>query len=152
MNNLASFLKNCKISRVENAAAASTTDADTDVLDMSGYDSIAFVALLGDATSGSVLELKVYGNTANSTSSPTPVELTNDDVQYTAAASDADNKIMIADVPQWNATYRYAFGRLVIDTQNCVLDGILAIQYNARDLPVTQGSTVLAAALASAAA
>ena len=140
-----SLLKDAKISRVENAAAAGTTDLDTDVLDMTGYDAVMFVALLGDATSGSVLELQVFGNTANSTSSPTPVELTDGDVTYTAGASDADNKLMVADVIR--PAYRYVFARLVIDTQNCVVDGIIAIQYRSRDVPVTQGSTVLDSAL-----
>lgn len=140
-----SLLKDCKITRVENAAAAGTTDLDTDVLDMAGYDGVLFIALLGDATSGSVLELQAFGNTANSTSSPTPVELTADSVTYTAGASDADNKLMIVDVIR--PAYRYVFGRLVIDTQNCVVDGIVAIQYRSRSVPVTQGSTVLASAL-----
>lgn len=142
-----SLLKDAKITRVENAAAAGTTDLDSDVLDMSGYDSVCFIALLGDATSGSVLELQVFGNTANSTSSPTPVEITTNDATYTAGASDADNKIFVVDVPKWLGTYRYAFARLVIDTQNCAVDGILAIQYNAKELPVTQGSTVLDSAV-----
>lgn len=140
-----SLLKNTKITRVGNAAAAGTTDQDSTVLDMSGYDSVMFVAFLGDATSGSVLELQVFGNTASSTSSPTPVELTADDVTYTAGASDADNKIFVADVHR--PAYRYVFARLVIDTQNCVTDALFAIQYNARSVPVTQGSTVLDSAL-----
>lgn len=140
-----SMLKDCKITRVENAAAAGTTDLDTDVLDMSGYDGVMFIAVLGDATSGSVLELQAFGNTASSTSSPTPVELTADDVTYTAGASDADNKLMIVDVIR--PAYRYVFARLVIDTQNCAVDGIIAIQYRARSKPVVQGSTVLDSAL-----
>lgn len=145
-----SLLKDCKITRLGNAAAAGTTDQDGSVLDMSGFDSVMFIALLGDATSGSVLELQAFGNTASSTSSPTPVEQTTDNVQYTAGASDADNKIMVLDILRWNPTYRYAFPRLVIDTQNCVTDGLLAIQYNSRSVPLTQGSTVLASALLAA--
>lgn len=139
------ILKNCKITRIENAAVAGTTDLDGDVLDMTGYDGVLFIAILGDATSGSVLELQAFGNTANSTSSPTPVELSADSVTYTAGASDADNKLMVLDVLRPN--YRYVFARLVIDTQNCVVDGMIAIQYRAKSPPVTQGSTVLASAL-----
>lgn len=140
-----SMLKDCKITRVGNSASAGTTDQDGTVLDMTGYDSVLFIALLGDATSGSVLELQAFGNTASSTSSPTPVELTADNCQYTAGASDADNKLMVLDVCRPN--YRYVFCRLVIDTQNCVTDGLIAVQYKARNKPVTQGSTVLASAL-----
>lgn len=140
-----SLLKDCKITRIENSATAATSDLDSDVLDMSGYDGVLFVAALGDVTSGSVLELQVFGNTADSTSSPTPVELTADDVTYTAAASDADNKLMIADVIR--PAYRYVFARLKRGTQNAVVDGLFAIQYRSRSVPVTQGSTVLDSAL-----
>lgn len=145
-----SLLKEAKITRVGNSAVAGTTDQDSTVLDMTGYDSVMFVALLGDATATSALELQAFGNTASSTSSPTPVELTDGDVTYTAAASDADNKILVLDIQRVNPTYRYVFCRLVIDTANCVTDGLLAIQYNARTIPVTQGSTVLDSALLAA--
>lgn len=141
MNN---FLKNCKVSRVENAATAGVDDLTTDVLDMSGFDSVAFIAILGDVTSGSAIELQVFGNTANSDSSPTPVELTADNVKFTAGASDADNKLLIVDVHR--PSYRYVFGKLVIDTQNAVVDGIIAVQYNAKSLPVTQPSSVFSSA------
>lgn len=140
-----SMLKDCLITRVSNAAVAGTTDIDTDVLDMTGYDGVMFVAALGDATSTSVLELHAYGNTASSISSPTPVEITDDNVQYTAGASDADNKLLVLDVVR--PSKRYIFARLRIDTANCVVDGIIAIQYRSRNRPVTQGSTVLASAL-----
>lgn len=148
-NQLASLLKNGKITRVKNAVTAGTTDQDSDVLDMAGFDSICFISLLGDITSGSVLELQVFGNTANSTSSPTPVEQTNDDTDATAGASDYDNKLLIVDCQRWNPNYRYAFARQKRGTQNAVLDGMIAIQYNARDIPTTQGSTVGQSAVVS---
>lgn len=140
-----SLLKDCNIVRVENAAAAAQTDLDSDVLDMSGYDAVAFIAALGDVTATSALELQVYGNTASSTSSPTPVELTADSVTYTAAASDADNKLMVVDVVR--PAYRYVFCRVKRGTANAVVDGVVAVQYHAREVPVTQGSTVLGSAL-----
>lgn len=141
-----SLLKDAKISKVEPRAAAGTDDLTTDVLDMSGFDSVAFIAATGDGTSGTVLELQVFGNTASSTSSPTPVELTSNSAQYTSStATDADNKLLIVDVHRPN--YRYVYAVLVIDTQNCECDGIYAIQYNAKSLPVTADSDVIASAL-----
>lgn len=140
------LLKEVSISYGSNAAAAGTTDQDSAVLDMSDYNSLLIIAKLGDATSGSVLKLRAFGNTASSTSSPTPVEITTDNVQYTASTSDADNKLLVLDIPRWNPTYQYAFGRLVIDTQNCVSDGLVMIRYNPRSVPITQGSTVIASA------
>lgn len=145
-----SLLKDCLITRVGNSAVAGTTDQDGTVLDMSGYDSVMFIAAVGDVTSGSVLELQVFGNTASSTSSPTPVEMTDDNTDGTAGASDYDNKLFIVDISRWDHAYRYCFPRLRIDTQNAVTDGLIAIQYNSRSVPVTQGSTVIQSALLSA--
>lgn len=140
-----SLLKDCKITRVLNAVAAGTSDQDGTVLDMSGYDGVIFLAALGDVTATSVLELQVLGNTASSTSSPTPTEITVDETIFTAGASDADNKLLVVDVVR--PSKRYIFPRLKRGTANAVIDGVVAIQYRTRDVPVTQGSTVLASAL-----
>jgi hypothetical protein len=141
-----SILKDGKFSVGLIAVTAGTTDQDTGVYDMSGYDSIAFLLLTGDATSGTVLELQVFGNTASSTSSPTPTQLTSSSATYTSAsATDADSKLLVVDV--YKPSYRYIFARCKRGTQNCVLGGIVAIQYNARTVPTTQDATVLASAL-----
>lgn len=140
-----SLLKDCKITRVNNSASAGTSDQDGTVLDMQGYDGVVFIALLGDVTATSVLELQVFGNTASSTSSPTPTEITADETIFTAGASDADNKAIVVDVVR--PSKRYIFPRLKRGTANAVVDGVVAIQYRTRDVPVTQGSTVLASAL-----
>lgn len=141
-----SLLKDSKISKVEARAAAGTTDLVSDILDMSGFDSVMFIASTGDGTSGTVLELQVHGNTASSVSSPTPVELTSDSATYTSTtATDADNKLLIVDLHR--PAYRYVYATLVIDTQNCECDGIYAIQYNAKSVPVTADSDVIASAL-----
>lgn len=131
------MLKDCKVTRVSNSQAASQTDIDSARVDMKDYESVMFVALLGDATSGSVLQLTAKSNAADSTSGSTTEKA---GTQITAGASDYDNKMLIVDLhrPQ----NRYAYCSLAIDTQNCVVDGILAIQYNAKSKPITQGLTV----------
>ncbi|MCU9611823.1 hypothetical protein OEK97_28360, partial [Escherichia coli] len=65
--------KAIKITRAANSSAAAQTEVLTSVLDMQGYDGVMFVALLGDVTATSVLTLTAKGNTASSTSSPSPV-------------------------------------------------------------------------------
>ncbi|MXS81569.1 hypothetical protein [Nitrosomonas oligotropha] len=143
------LLKECKVSRVANSAAAAQTEVLSSVLDMSGYDGVIFIALLGDVTVNSVLTLTAKGNTANSTSSPTPVTQKATDA-YTAAASDADNKLLIVDVPK--PQLRYIFASLTRTAANAVVDGIIAIQYQTRSKPVSLDATVLAAALGLGAA
>lgn len=135
------FLYDAKIIRVENASAAAQTEVVTDVVDMQGFDSVAFVALLGDVTSGSVLTLTLKTNSANSVSSPTPVT-TEVAATYTAGASDADNKMLVIDAHQ--PRDRYVFASLTRTTANAVVDGIIAILYNAGERPVTIDATVLA--------
>lgn len=146
---LPTILKDAKISYVLGAVAAGTSAQNSSVLDMSGYDSVIFIAMLGDVTSGSVLTLTINENTASSTSSPTPTAVTDGaTAAYTAGASDADSKCLVVDVHR-GLTKRYVYAALTRTTQNAVINGILAIQYNARSLPVTQSSDLIATALAS---
>lgn len=135
------LLKDAKLVRIANAAAAAQTEITSSVVDMQGYDSVMFVAALGDVTATSVLTLTAKTNTANSTSSPTPTTLASP-ATYTAAASDADNKLMALDLQK--VRERYVFATLTRTTANAVVDGIFAILYNKQDRPlVSQDSTVL---------
>lgn len=135
--------KAIKITRVANSAAAATTEVLSSVLDMQGYDGVMFIALLGDITATSVLTLTAKGNSANSTSSPTPVAQIAT-AAFTAAASDADNKVLMVDVV--DPALRYVFASLTRTVANAVVDGIIAIQYMADQRPTTQDATVLASA------
>lgn len=135
-----SLLKDCKITKVENSATAGTSELVTDILDMSGYDSVAFVADLGDITDTSVLTLQVKDNSANSTSGASSISGAS--ATYTAAASDADNKLLVVEV--YRPSQRYVFASLTRTTANAVVGGIVAYQFNSKTLPLTQGSTVLA--------
>ncbi len=137
-----SLLKDTKITSVENAAVAGTTDLVTDVLDMAGFDSVLFMAKLGDVTTGSVFQLTVASNPTNSASNGTTEKA---GTEITAGASDYDNKLVIVDVLRPSQQYVYA--TLRIDTANAVVDGIFAIQYNSKAVPITQGSTVGTASL-----
>ena len=139
------FLDECKITRVMNAVTAGTSTQSSDRVDMTGYDSVCFVALLGDVTDTSVLELKVQQNTADHASSPTPTEITDDDVTATATATSADNKVLAMAIHNANpAAGKWLFAQILRGTANAVIDGVIAIQYNARNTPVTQAASVLA--------
>lgn len=139
-----SLLKNIKVTPVAASAVAAQTEVLTSVLDMSGFDGVMFIALLGDVTATSVLTLTAKGNTASSTSSPTPVTQVATSV-FTAGASDADDKALVVDV--YDPMLRYAFASLTRTTANAVVNGIIAIQYTAEYKPTTQAATVIAAAM-----
>ncbi len=137
------LLKNCKMTVVEAAATAGTSTLTTDVLDMTGYEGVMFIALTGDVTDTSVLTLTVKANSANSTSSPTPVTQKASDA-FTASATSADSKVIAVDV--YKPTLRYVFAELTRATANAVIGGIIAIQYEPNYKPTSQDATVIASA------
>lgn len=135
--------KDVKITVVAAAATAAQTAVTSDVLDMSGYDGVMFIALTGDVTATSVLTLTAKANSANSTGSPTPVTQKATDA-FTAGAADADSKALVVDV--YRPTLRYVFAELTRTTANAVVGGIIAIQYSAANKPTTQAASVIASA------
>lgn len=135
--------KSCKITVVEAAAAAGQTELVTDVLDMTGYEGVMFIALTGDVTASSVLTLTAKANSANSVSSPTPITQKATDA-FTAGATSADSKALVVDV--YKPTLRYVFASLTRVDQDAVVGGIIAIQYGPRTQPTTHDATVIASA------
>jgi hypothetical protein len=129
--------KQAKVTRLSNAAAAATTDVNGTGLDMTGFDGVLFVALFGTLTTTHVTSMKAQQSSDNASA---------DDYSDIAGSSsgamaDGDsNKMILLDV--FRPTKQWV--RPVVDrgTANAVLDGIIAIQYAARDIPITQGSTV----------
>ena len=137
------FLKDCKILAVENAAVAAQTELVSDVVDMQGYDSIAFIVKLGDVSDTCVLTMTGKTNTANHVSSPTPTTLATT-ATFTAGATDADDKLMMLDLHK--PRDRYVFLSLTRTTANAVVDGVFAVLYNAHEMPVSQDATLIASA------
>ena len=139
-----SLLKNVKVTPVAAAAVAAQTEVLSSVLDMSGFDGVMFVALLGDVTATSILTLTAKGNTASSTSSPTPVTQVAT-AAFTADATNADDKALVVDV--YDPALRYVFASLTRTVANAAVNGIIAIQYTAEYKPTTQAATVIASAM-----
>ncbi|AMV20415.1 hypothetical protein [Planctomyces sp. SH-PL14] len=129
--------KQVKVTRVNNAAAAAQTAVNATGVDMAGWDGVLFIALLGTLTTTHATSLKAQQSSDNAAA---------DDYSDIAGSStgnmaDGDsNKIILLDV--FRPTKQYVRPVLVRGTANAVLDGILAIQYAGRDIPITQGSTV----------
>lgn len=137
--------KGIKITVVSPAATAATGTITSSVLDMQGYEGVMYIALTGDATSGTVLTLTAKENTANSTSSPTPTTGPSSTVT-SASSTDADSKVLFVD--EFHPLPRYSYCTLVIGTQNCVVGGIIAIQYGAHNKPTSHDASVIASAFA----
>ena len=129
---LLSILKDCKITRVSNAAAAAQTELDSTCVDMAGYDSVLFLVALGTVTDNSVMTMTIKSNTTNTNSGGTTEKA---GTAVTAATS--SNKTMAVEVHKPSQEFVYcAFTRTA---QNAAVDAIYAIQFNAHTVPQTHG-------------
>lgn len=135
--------KDVKITVVSPAAVAAQTEIVSDVLDMSGYEGVMFIALTGDVTTASVLTLTAKGNSANSTSSPTPITQKATSA-FTADGTSADSKAIVVDV--YKPALRYVFASLTRTAANAVIGGIIAVQYKGVVKPTANDASVIAAA------
>lgn len=136
--------KNVKFTRLLTSTAAGTGDTLSGaILDMSGFEGVVFVALLGDAAAGAVVTLQAQQNTANSASGM--ATLAGTAAQAAFSASSGDDKVLVLDVYQ--PRERYLRPQLVRATTNIAIDGILAIQYEARTRPTVNDATVLSTVL-----
>jgi len=136
MNN---FLQNCKVTYVLTNVADGQAASATSILDMKGWDGVAFIALTGDVTSGSVLTLTAQQDELNGSGGMASLTGT---ATYTAlSATDADNKALILDVQK--PRKRYVRALFTSATQNAVKNGVIAIQYRGTHLPAVQDTTVI---------
>jgi hypothetical protein len=134
-----SLLKNCYIEKGINYTSAGTSDTlNSDIFDLQGYDSICLIAVTGDVTNTAVGTLKAYIGDDSALADGAYATTTS---TFTADATSADYKVVVLDVVKPGK--RYVRADFVRATANIVLENVIAIKYNARTLPVTQGSDVV---------
>jgi len=138
-----SLLKAGVFDKVLGNTAAGTADTlNGDILDLANYDSVCFIAVTGDVADTAVGTLKAYcgdeaalGDGAYKASTAT----------FTAGIATADNKLVILDVVRPGK--RYVRADFVRATANIPVEAIVAIRYNARNIPQTQPADVVASAI-----
>lgn len=134
-----SLLKESKIDKVLVATAAGTSDTLTgDILYLANCDSVTGIAILGDVDNTAVVTLKAYTGDASNLSDGAYETVT---ATVTATTTSADDKLLVLDVIKPGK--RYCRFDLVRATANAVVDGIIAIRYNYKAIPTTQGSDVV---------
>ena len=118
--------------------AAGTTDLNSDVVDMAGFEGVRFLIGFGTITAGAVTSIKVQQGQQSNLSDA--ADLLGSAI--TVADTD-DNKMAISEI--FRPQERYV--RLVTDrgTQNAVVDFLIAELYGPREKPVTQDTTVISA-------
>jgi hypothetical protein len=132
------LFKSAKVTRVMNAVAAGTTDQEGSVLDMQGFESVAFLVAFGEITASAVTSVKVQQGTASDGSDMADLAGTG-----VTVADDDDDQCVLVEVHRPQERYV----RVVVDrgTQNAVIDGAFGFQYGARTMPVTHSSTTVVA-------
>jgi hypothetical protein len=135
------LISEVKVELSKAPVAAGTTLVTGATHDMLGFRGIMGIAKLGDVTATALAHLQAFhGDLADGSDA---VLLAGTTAQAAAGAADQDNKYLIVDVE--HPMKRYVTFKLVRGTADVVLEGITAIKYKARDIPVTQGSDVLRA-------
>ena len=129
--------KTAKVTRVSNAVTAGTTDINSSSVDMQGFDAVQFIVAFGAITASAVTSVKLQ-QSSDDGSSDSWADL--EGTSQTVADND-DNQLFILD----HARPRERYVRCVVDrgTQDAVVDGIIAMQYNADVEPVTHDSTTV---------
>ena len=138
--------------------ADTTAETTTTVEDMQGFDAITYLVKLGDVDASAALTFTAKENTASSTSSPTPTNVTIDattagtltsgTVVYTESGGDMDDKIIAITVYGSSMSKRYQFLSVTAATESYEIDSIITLKHRARTTAVTQPSDLLIAASA----
>lgn len=125
------------VSRVMNAVAAGTSDQNSTGVSMEGYNGVLFIAAFGALTATQVTLLKAQQSDDDGVGDA----YSDLEDSATAALADADgNKMLVIDI--WKPKKKYVRATIDRGTANAVIDGVIAIRYNARSVPTTFGSTV----------
>ena len=129
-----------KLVRTINATAAGTTAVNGSAIDMSGWDGISFIAAFGTLTATQVTSLKAQGGAASNLSDAADLAGTS-----TGTMADGDsNKALALDV--YRPRQRYIRVVVVRGTANAVVDGVVAILYRGRQLPLATQDTTMSLA------
>lgn len=140
------FLTYKSAQRQINATAAGTTVlTGPNSFDTQGYDGVVFIAAIGTLTATQVTFLAAQGSADGTTwgavgTAASPTNLISG--AQTAAMADADsNKLLVLDV--FRPQQRFIRAVLYRGTANAVVDGVVAIRYEAKKLPTVQDSTTV---------
>lgn len=114
------------LTKVKDHTTAGTTDVESDIIDMAGYEGAVFFTSLGTAAADNLL--KVQQNTANSTSGM--ADLVGTGVTSGASPSNEDLWVEV-----YKPLERYLRAVVVIDTSS-TCESVWCLRYGARELPV----------------
>ena len=128
--------ENVKLTLVQAALADGQTDPDSSSVDMSGFDGVMFVGVVGTITGSGTATL-----TAEQSSDDSTFNALSGASAVATAAADSD-KLLVIDIDK--PVDRYVRTALTRATANSIWGGTLAIQYKAGSKPTTTAAAQLA--------
>jgi len=146
------------------AVADGTSEVQTAIEDMAGYDEITFLVLLGDVDTAAVLTFQVEENTASSVSSPAPTDIdidggsvsgavtaviTTGGSVLTEASGNLDNKLVVVNVARNLITKRYVFLSITATVESFEIVSIITIKSRPRNKKITQSTDVASLTIAA---
>jgi hypothetical protein len=135
------FTENCDIREVgAPIAAANNTDSNSDRIDMTGYEGIAFICPITDSVATGVAHLKIESNTIDSDSGMAII--TGADSTATCAVhDDLNDKLLVTEV--YRPLKRYVQAVRTSGTANIAFGNVIAILYKAHVMPPAEDATIL---------
>jgi hypothetical protein len=115
--------------------SSSSTDSNTAILDMSGWDGVVFITPITTATTGSVTALTVEASTTNADTYMAAIT-----GAVATKTSPANGTLLVVDV--YKPQKRYVQGVITSTTQVATFGASIAIQYKGRKLPITEAATI----------
>lgn len=128
-----------KTIRVMNGVVAGTTAQTSSAIDTQGYDGVKIYSLFGAITAGAATSVKVQQSSDNG-SADAYADLAGTSV---TVADDDDNQVVVHDI--YRPRERYLKVVISRATQNAVIDGVVAVLYNAIKKPTTDDSSTVVA-------
>jgi hypothetical protein len=132
------------ISVAKGTVAAGQAGTKSDILDMTGYDGVLFIASISDCTSGAVATLAVQQNTANSTTGMATITGASA-TKTSTAGDDLNDKLLKVDV--YRPLQRYIQGLFTSGTQDIAKGPMIAIRYCGSKAPIAADASVLSSAI-----
>ena len=123
------------------AVSAGTSDTQTGTeVDMFGFDSVCFIAMIGTITSTGVATLTAKNSDTSSTYGSGTVDSLTDPISgsvVSASLTTGDSgKVMVLDIHR--PPRRYVRAQIARATANVVITGMVAILYNSHVAPVSE--------------
>lgn len=133
------LLANIEVVRCNDGEADSTGTYYSDILDLSGFEGVMFIAKFEDVDSGSVLTLSAQQGETDATGGMS--DLSGNATHTASDADEADDDLLVLDL--YRPTERYVRAKVVVGTQAAELESVIALKYHAKKPPVSQGATVM---------